>query len=305
MTPARCPHLMLTLNQQIARNTSFCLEWSSFQSEILVKMLEAAKALAQRIPSRATRILLRGASGAGKTFQTLHHPFLYGAVTESGPLCGVQNSDFYKELIQRKYGLSSLQAHREGVALRTVLEDAVNEFAPDMSLVKDVWLHKVSSIDREFTLAAARGGSLQIIDIDVPFLTCCLRIIERIHKQPFSAIPPFEVLLTTFHEIRQSRRYLIEKIRDQKSNCFAYQLLVGCSPMLVAEKKGEKFWVMPGREDAFAEALDTEALNHSGRAYASHLISQSDITQIGPGLRPYLGQPLAATLDRLAKRADL
>ena len=296
------------LNAKIEYQTRFIDEWVVSQRESLEQMLQAAKELSKRLDEKhPTRILLRGSSGAGKTYQSLHHPFLKGAVISSGPLSGVQNSDFYKELIQERYNLLGIQTHREGVALRTVLENAVNELMPELTIVKDVWLHKIAGVERELARASDMRIGLRIVDLDAPLLTCCLRIIERLQRHPYSAVPPYQIIATTFRQIREAREFLIGRIRQEVECSVDYQLLVSRSggSRLVAEAKEGSFKVLPGQQSLFEDSVDLTEVDMTASLVAAHVINELDVIEFGPGLSPYVGEPVAQTLEKLSKVVGL
>ncbi|MDR2063246.1 MAG: zeta toxin family protein [Candidatus Nomurabacteria bacterium] len=195
--------------KSLSRNRkSYAKERQEYHNQVLEKVFWDAKETSEKLGGKPRIIAMRGACGSGKT-TSLRMDYQDKGIVVGGEIPGAIKPDFFKlDIIRKAQGelgvaVTPAQAHTESTALAKFhTEQLAND--KDMSMVIDKQLEGDDDIADIISIAEKAGKSVELIDMDVPFVLSAVRVLKRELGGDDPNVP-FQSIADGFEGIRSNR----------------------------------------------------------------------------------------------------
>lgn len=272
----------------------FIPESQEIQKQIVAFAFKNMRQLSQamQLDDEPTLIVFTGTYGAGKSYQTKHHPWMSTMKEEEKD--GVLSTDRLKRLyMQLLPGVTNGQVHHETVALRKQILETYLKAFPKESLVMETVLNSQSEVESLFNVAPS-DRQIKIVDLDVDLETALLRILSR-DPAKGEPVPDFQAIVSAQRLVRDARKDLIERVKtDPRVTSYELHYFENGVSHLVAIKEKGVFRVI--EESYFQQALQGVSQEQEDEL-AARLVSKND----GPQLQKVLNLSFKEALNLLSK----
>ncbi len=198
-------------------------------------------------------VMLRGNTGSGKSYYLKHNDPFQGALDENRKLPGVINPDTYKQRVieneKREGGkmLSSGQTHSEARFMADEVIEGARMGNPQLTEVWDQRFTNINEIGKKVKEAKKAGKKINIIDLDAPLETSCIRVLCRpeIGSAPRTG---FRVIADGFRDTRNTRGELLKIVKKEQT--------VSNYTLRVADKSGNSTIVFEKKDGVIGEIKD-------------------------------------------------
>lgn len=222
-----------------------------------------------KLPENTTTIF-RGCSGAGKSYALMQQLQLE-KISDVAKI--VLSTDSIINLFTNDSNFKSTpdQTFLLGMLSRTALELAIKQHKPSLPLVQEGWYKIPAQINGLFV----ENRLTDIKDFDGDFRIIALRMLSRFSQSNSNSLS-LDIVWRNYCECRESRSYLIEKLRPEDTYNLQYSLNDGNFIQYTTET-AKNLVVKP---EEMEEAI-------------AYVINNEDVIKLGDCLRPYIGLTIA------------
>lgn len=255
-------------------------------------------------PQNPKIILIRGATGCGKSFQLNHHSLLLPyALHLQEHRCGIFATDNLKALFLKFWtDMTHAEIHINFAGLNQELCSIAYAAYPDFTFILEGWFRRFSLIQEILdTVKNQPKTKIEILDIDTPLKICSFRILFRANDK-ICEKPKFKLAVYAYDEIRRMRLDLIQQVM-LSDKCSYYELITGAfrdkNQILIAWKIDKGLMTSPQNLLEFSQAL-SQYNQTEIEEVAEYVISLSDYIEYGHFLQPFLGMKIKDALNKIA-----
>lgn len=241
-------------------------EMAERMENIITIFYKSVADLNSELPKNTTTIL-RGCPGTGKTFSL--KKFKLPSNLEMDLTERLYSTDRIMDAFMKSFQCSPDQTFLLGFSVRKELDANVKKFNPDFSILQEGWFKTESEINPLFI----EGRKLEMRDFDGDLRLLELRILHRSIMQ--NAALTLDVIERSFREHRETRPYLIKKLRPEDVYQLQYTHNDGRVEILHAD-------------DLHNNIVDAQEMLNA----KSSVITAADVALVGENLNRFLGKTI-------------